>query len=575
MLQRGELIGDRYVVESVVAQGGMGCVYKVRDNRLDGKIWAVKETLRVGDEGDFLEEAKLLADVSHPNIPKIMDYYAPNAEGKCYLVMEHVNGETLQQRFEAEGCKLPLEQILGYMEQVCRVLAYLHRRPQPIIFRDLKPSNVMIDEFDRVQLIDFGIARHYDRYKQADTVQMGTVAFAAPEQFGNRQTDARTDMYAAGAMLYYLLTGGQFAIPGGGDLDTHADVPPALAALVRRMLDPQPGLRIQDMEQAAEQLAQLRGAATGASASAAAHSRLDAALGPTPPTVTGTRLREEQTAAGTAGNNNGLMQTVMIQRASPVGRPDEPSGLYAAKATVSQPALVIYLLDTSGSMALMSGHKRRVDMASDALHAALRQMVFRSTKGSRISARYRVAVITYSDEVTDLFGGVRSIDDVMVTGSMPALSLHRFTDTAKAFLYAEKLLKAELPRLQDCPAPLVCHMTDGVYTGEDPEPIAQRIMSMTVKDGPVLVENIFLSDDVLERHIEQPKRWAGIRPDTPLLDEYGRKLRRMSSAMPESYREMMRDAGYSLASGAVLMFPGTHPELVSLGFQMSAATPVY
>ncbi|XID96054.1 vWA domain-containing protein [Paenibacillaceae bacterium WGS1546] len=257
------------------------------------------------------------------------------------------------------------------------------------------------------------------------------------------------------------------------------------------------------------------------------------------------------------------------------GLPIGASAAYSTKATQAHPALVIYLLDVSGSMGLALGGRKRIDVVTESLNVALRQMVFRSTKGSRISSRYRVAIIAYSDEVQDLLGGIKRIDEVMNGGMLPVLNPYRFTDTAKAFLHAERLLKAELPMLQDGPAPLVCHMTDGAYTGEDPEPIARRIMNMSVKDGNVLIENIFISDEVLEKDIEQPKRWPGVRENTAFKDDYGVKLRKMSSVMPESYRGMIREANYNLAMGSFLMFPGTNPDLVSLGFQMSAATPIY
>ncbi|MBO9599718.1 MAG: hypothetical protein J7559_18075, partial [Cohnella sp.] len=113
------------------------------------------------------------------------------------------------------------------------------------------------------------------------------------------------------------------------------------------------------------------------------------------------------------------------------------------------------------------------------------------------------------------------------------------------------------------------------YTGEDPEPIARRIMGMSVRDGNVLIENIFISDDLLAQPIDQPKKWAGVRDDTEFRDDYGHKLKRMSSVIPESYRGMIRESHYNLAAGSLLMFPGTTPDLVSLGFQMSAATPIH
>jgi hypothetical protein len=128
--------------------------------------------------------------------------------------------------------------------------------------------------------------------------------------------------------------------------------------------------------------------------------------------------------------------------------------------------------------------------------------------------------------------------------------------------------------MRDHPAPLVCHLTDGGATGADPEPIVKRIMQMSVPDGNVLVENIFISPDVLPEPIRDPKRWPGIMADTVLRDEQANKLKNMSSPIPESYRTMMIESGYRIEKGALLLFPGNNPELVSLGFQMSAATPV-
>ncbi|WP_028401641.1 vWA domain-containing protein [Ectobacillus panaciterrae] len=251
---------------------------------------------------------------------------------------------------------------------------------------------------------------------------------------------------------------------------------------------------------------------------------------------------------------------------------------YRIQATQQTPAYIIYLLDVSASMnQLMEAggeQKRRIDVVTDALASAIRQMVFRSTKGSRLSPRYRISMLAYSDHVFDLLDGVKSIDEVARMRPLDSIQTHRLTDTAKAFSVVEKLLQQELPNLQDCPAPLVCHMTDGASTGEDPEPIVKRIMEMSVPDGNVLVENIFISDEILEQPILQSKKWAGIMQDTALQEEYGNKLKTMSSVIPESYREMMMETGYGIQKGALMMLPGTSADLVSLGFQMSAATPV-
>jgi len=245
---------------------------------------------------------------------------------------------------------------------------------------------------------------------------------------------------------------------------------------------------------------------------------------------------------------------------------------YEILATSPEPAFVIYLLDVSASMSQPLGGKRRIDVVSDALEAAFRTMVFRSTKGSKVLPRYRVAMYAYSDKVFDIVGGVKTITEL--GGRVPELSPMRTTDTAKAFQAAENLLKQELSRHQDCPVPVICHMTDGEYTGEDPEPIVRRIMAMEVPDGNVLVENIFLTENILSSNIKDPFNWPGILPSTKLSNEYAEKLRNISSPVPASYRSMMLENNYHLQQDAVMMFPGLSPALVAMGFQMSAATPV-
>jgi hypothetical protein len=246
---------------------------------------------------------------------------------------------------------------------------------------------------------------------------------------------------------------------------------------------------------------------------------------------------------------------------------------YEILATSQTPALIIYLLDVSASMGQPLGSKRRIDVVTDALTAALREMVFRSTKGSLLHPRYRLAVLAYSDHVYDVYGGIKTVDQAAVMG-VPELSPLRTTDTARAFEQAEKLLRSELASLHSCPTPLICHMTDGEYTGEDPEPAVSRIRQLAVPDGHVLVENIFISEKVLNQPILNLAQWPGILSDTPLQNEYACKLRALSSPVPESYRLMMLENNYHLTRGAVMLFPGTNPELVTMGFQMSHATLV-
>ncbi|MCI0399529.1 MAG: VWA domain-containing protein [Chloroflexi bacterium] len=242
-------------------------------------------------------------------------------------------------------------------------------------------------------------------------------------------------------------------------------------------------------------------------------------------------------------------------------------------ATSKTPALVIYLLDISASMDKRLGKKSRLETAMDALNAAIRTMVFRSSKGRRIQPRYRLAIYAYSNEVYDLLGGIRTIDEVAQM-KLPAIGTRRGTDTARAFAAAGELIGYELPHMQTHPAPLVCHLTDDRYTGDDPEPIVKAIMRMGNQDGHVLVENIYISDQLGNRPGQNALAWTGIQANSPLADDYGRKLRSLSSPLPPSYHTIMQEMGSKIEADSVMMFPGNTPDLISLGFQMSSATGV-
>jgi serine/threonine protein kinase len=208
----GDTLGGRYRIVSLLGQGGMGRVFLAEDLKLKGKKWAVKECLHVGSDVQvFLEEAEMLAQLQHPQLPQLVDYFASDTGGFAYLVMDYIQGPTLQDLFERGGRELAVDRVVNYSLQLCELFHYLHSfRPKAIIYRDLKPSNVMINEHDRVRLIDFGVARHFTLGKHADTLQLGTIGFAAPEQLVSAQTDFRSDLYTLGAMMYYLLSRGQY-----------------------------------------------------------------------------------------------------------------------------------------------------------------------------------------------------------------------------------------------------------------------------------------------------------------------------------------------------------------------------
>jgi hypothetical protein len=220
------------------------------------------------------------------------------------------------------------------------------------------------------------------------------------------------------------------------------------------------------------------------------------------------------------------------------------------------------------------GGKTKIEVVTDALHQVAVRMVQRSTKGTTVAPRYRIAMYAYSSQVIDLLGGIKTVAELAQMG-VPRLQPMDATDTAAAFREAETLLKSQLPNLQNCPAPLVCHMTDGEYnSGGDPEPIARRIMGMSVPDGDVLVENIFVTDKALPQPIQDPKNWSGINDEMPLASPYAETLFRMSSPIPQTYAGVMAEMGYKLSPGARMLFPGDTPEIVELGFAMSGATPV-
>jgi predicted Ser/Thr protein kinase len=208
----GTVLKNLYRIVRLVGGGGMAWVYQVEElPEGSGKLWALKELRpQTQDKAEratarrlFEQEAKLLRDLDHVNIPGIADYFEES--GRACLVMEFVWGESLEKRLDATNAPLLETDVLKWAVQLSEALDYLHARHPPIIFRDMKPSNVMVTNTGLVKLIDFGIARTYKVGKKRDTVAMGSENYAAPEQWGKGQTDARSDVYALGATMYHLL----------------------------------------------------------------------------------------------------------------------------------------------------------------------------------------------------------------------------------------------------------------------------------------------------------------------------------------------------------------------------------
>lgn len=196
---------DTYEIKSIIGKGGMSTVYLAEHKRLRTR-WAVKEVRKQqGARFDFLAESNILKRLQHPMLPRIVDIFE---DRDCiYIVEDFVEGITLDDLLKQQK-KVDESQGLQWFRDLCGVLTYLHgQRPHPIIYRDMKPSNIMLQPDGSLKLIDFGIAREYKQESNADTTYIGTKGYAAPEQFGKAQTDARTDIYSLGVTMYHLLTG--------------------------------------------------------------------------------------------------------------------------------------------------------------------------------------------------------------------------------------------------------------------------------------------------------------------------------------------------------------------------------
>ncbi|MCD2492052.1 serine/threonine protein kinase [Lacrimispora sp. NSJ-141] len=207
----GTVLGGTYRILDILGRGGSAAVYLARHERT-GRLWAVKEIPE--KRNSLVMEAELLKKLNHPGLPAIGDIL--KEKGMLYLVMDYIEGRSLSRLLKEEGAQ-PQEKVADWGRQLCEVLEYLHTRTPPVIYRDMKPSNVMLKEDGAVVLVDFGTARERKEEGGEDTVCLGTRGYAAPEQYGGRgQTGPETDIYGLGAVMYHLLTGRSPAEPPYG-----------------------------------------------------------------------------------------------------------------------------------------------------------------------------------------------------------------------------------------------------------------------------------------------------------------------------------------------------------------------
>ena len=257
-LRLDSLLKQRYRIIGLLGQGGFGAVYKAQDTEFANRLVAIKEMSRhhlstkelQEATAAFKSEAQLLAGLTHPNLPRIYEQFSE--ENRWYLVMDFIEGETLDEYLSKKGLRyLPVPEVIEIGLQLCSVLRYLHSRQPPIIFRDLKPDNIMRTPDGQLYLIDFGIARHFKQGQAKDTTALGSPGYAAPEQYGKAQSTPRTDIYSLGATLHHLLSGDDPALnPFRFNPLSECEqfVPEDLDRLIQRMLNMDESKRPDDSE---------------------------------------------------------------------------------------------------------------------------------------------------------------------------------------------------------------------------------------------------------------------------------------------------------------------------------------
>jgi serine/threonine protein kinase len=220
-LPPGLVLHERYAIDHLLARGGMGSIYVAEDQRLPGRMCAVKEVehdpalseaLRGEARDQFFREASVLARLDHPNLPKVSDYFTEGL--RAYLVMDFVPGQdlkTLVDQAAARGERLPYAEVLLWSSQILDALAYLHSQDPPVVHRDIKPGNLKLTPTGLIKLVDFGLVKTMVPDEVTVTVIQGrgTALYTPLEQYGGDtgHTDPRTDLFSLGATLYHLITG--------------------------------------------------------------------------------------------------------------------------------------------------------------------------------------------------------------------------------------------------------------------------------------------------------------------------------------------------------------------------------
>lgn len=256
MLEINSLLHGRYRIEKVIGSGGMGTVYQATDIT-DNTVWAIKEQkMTAANRRMLLSEAEIMEKMTHPAFPRFRSRW--ESGGILYIVMEFISGVTLSKLLAERGA-LPEAEVISIFRQVANALIYLHELETPIVYRDFKTSNLMLEESGKVRIIDLGIAQEYSSESGAEVKAVAlTRGYAAPEQYHKRyKLDARADIYALGVTMHYLITGKNPNKPPYVFVPIRKlrrDASQALELIIRKCLQPNPDNRYANARQLAYDL---------------------------------------------------------------------------------------------------------------------------------------------------------------------------------------------------------------------------------------------------------------------------------------------------------------------------------
>lgn len=210
LLKPNVMLQARYKITKLIGQGGMGAIYLADDTRFSNRVCVIKEMLdHFNDEdqrklatSNFLREADMLSSMHHDGIPEVYDRFSEG--NRHYLVMEYIQGIDLEQKLAQDGDYFDEKSVLGWAMQICDILSYLHNQKPPVVYRDMKPANLILTKQGKIYMVDFGIARFFNPIKKGTMV--GTQGYAPPEQYRGLM-EPRSDIFALGATMHHLLTG--------------------------------------------------------------------------------------------------------------------------------------------------------------------------------------------------------------------------------------------------------------------------------------------------------------------------------------------------------------------------------